>query len=113
MPDGLNYCVLFNMRSGAGAVYFSVPFAPDTSKTRRNRWEWLLLGLVLLTLAGFLAYAFVASRQWTLSTERERLTLQANTIATDMGRNLAATNRAIEGVLRDFLSGAMTEADVT
>ena len=80
---------------------------------RRSRSEWLLLGLVLLLLGGILVYTHLSTSARTLDTERDRLRVRAQVIADDIERNLAATNLAIEGVMRDFLTGAGADAGGT
>ena len=93
--------------SGAAVVYWDMVFDQDSSAMRRNWPQWLRLGLVLLLLGSFLVYAHLSAVERTLATERDRLRLQADVIALDMERNLAATNRGIEGVMRDHWTGGV------
>jgi PAS domain S-box-containing protein len=55
----------------------------------------------------FLVYAHLTAIDRALATERDRLRVQADVIAVDMERNLAATNLALDGVIRDHWAGGI------
>ncbi|TXT35767.1 MAG: sensor/response regulator hybrid [Comamonadaceae bacterium] len=77
---------------------------PKTPTTRRKRLEWLLL-LVALALIGMLMIDMLLREDARIrSSEGERLNVLTHVIASDIQENLAATNRALAGVIRDYLS---------
>ncbi len=70
---------------------------------RRKKHEWLLLALALALIGLFIVGVLARENTRMQATERDRLTVLTRVIASDIEENLAAANRALEGVINDFL----------
>jgi PAS domain S-box-containing protein len=73
-----------------------------TPVSRLNQYEWLLLGLVLALLGAIFASAHMRQADRVNSAEQIRLQVLAKVLGSDIETNLAATNRALEGVIDYF-----------
>jgi diguanylate cyclase (GGDEF)-like protein/PAS domain S-box-containing protein len=70
---------------------------------RRYQFEWILLGMALLTLGALLGYSAYAEYGEIEALDRDRLQVQARVIAENMGRQLDGVNNALVGVRDDLL----------
>ncbi len=64
--------------------------------------QWLIHGMVLLALAGFIAHTQFAEYHRIDSQERERLAVQAEIAARNLAPQFILANRVIDGVLREL-----------
>jgi len=86
------------------------PF-PGILLARRNRPEWWLLALILVLVGGLLTTFYWAEVERAQAGESIRLARQADLVALNMERDLATTNRALEGVIRDhWIGGAASSS---
>jgi PAS domain S-box-containing protein len=67
-------------------------------------YQWLILGIALLTLGGFILYTQVKDHQRIDSQERERLTVQAEIVEKNVVPQLLLANRVIEQIIADLPS---------
>jgi PAS domain S-box-containing protein len=72
--------------------------------SRRKLFEWVLLVAALALVGVFFAFVLTKEADRVHDTERDRLNVLKNVIANDIQANLVATNRALEGVIKDYLS---------
>ena len=70
---------------------------------RRKKIEWLLLAAALALIAAFVVAMVAREEARIQATERDRLNVLTNVLASGIEENLAATNRALAGVIRDYL----------
>ncbi|MES2877731.1 MAG: response regulator [Pseudomonadota bacterium] len=78
---------------------------PKSSALVRKQPEWLLLVLVLALMGAFFVFILAKDDERVQTTERDRLNVLKNVLADNIETNLAATNRALEGVVKDYLTG--------
>jgi len=71
--------------------------------SRRKKYEWLLLLLALALIGMYISAVLARENTRIQTTERDRLNLLTHVIANDIQENLAASSRALEGVIKDFL----------
>ena len=69
---------------------------------RRCRFEWVLLGMVLLILGALIGYWLYVDRVHIETVERDRLQVQARVIDENLGRQLEGVNNALAGIRDDF-----------
>jgi PAS domain S-box-containing protein len=69
---------------------------------RRYRLEWILLGMVLLTLGALIGNWLHAERVQIETIEADRLQVQARVIDENLGRQLEGVNEALAGIRNDF-----------
>ena len=67
-------------------------------------YQWLLLSIGLLTLAGLLSYAQVQDYRRLETQEREKLTIQAKIVEKNLVPQLLLANHVIESILKDLPS---------
>ena len=72
---------------------------------RRNRLEWLQLVVGLALVGAFFVFLLAREDERIQTSERSRLTVLKNVMADNIQKNLAAANRALEGVIKDYLGG--------
>ena len=77
---------------------------PKSQRSRRKLLEWLLLGLVLVLVGVFLVFVLVREDERVHDTERDRLDVLKNVMASNIQENLAAANRGLEGVIGDYFT---------
>ena len=83
----------------------AAPAAPaplPSATTRRNRLEWLMLAVVLVTLLGFLGWSRYLTHRQTVLDERARLATGAQAIEGSLARQLHGAWRALQGVREDY-----------
>ena len=83
---------------------------PASIAVPRRLMEWLFLLSSLLGIGGTLAYLHLAETARLEAAERERLATMTTLLAKNIEVDLAATNLALAGVIRDFLSPAAQAA---
>ena len=71
---------------------------------RRKKLEWRRLLLALVLIGTFIVGVLVREDARIQTTERDRLNVLTRVIASDIQENLAAANRALSGVIKDYLS---------
>ena len=71
--------------------------------SRRKKLEGLLLFLGLALIGTFIVAVLAREAARSQASERDRLNVLTNVLASGIGENLAATNRALAGVIKDFL----------
>jgi len=64
--------------------------------------QWLFLGAALLLIGSAIGWNLYAERNAIDARERERLATQAKVIAENLGRQLLATNSALESIRADL-----------
>jgi len=67
--------------------------------TRRALSEWLMLAIVLLIFASYIAYSLVQDHHLIDAQTRDRLTQQDRVVEANLGRQLSSTNLALRGVI--------------
>src|SRR5665647_1366372 len=70
---------------------------------RRYQFEWILLGVALLTLGALLGYSVYAEHGEIRALEEDRLQVQARVIAENIESQLQGVNNALVGVRADLL----------
>ena len=80
---------------------------PGGNAVHRRLIEWLFFLLALLIIGATLAYLHLAEATRNETAERERLGAMTALLAKNIEVDLAATNLVLEGVIRDFLGGAV------
>ena len=68
----------------------------------RKLGPWFALAAALFVLGAFLAHELWSTREAVGALERRRLSHQANIVATNLGANLDATNRALDALRREL-----------
>jgi len=83
-----------------------------TSRRHRHyRTEWVVLGMVLLALAGALGYSAYEEHRDVEAMEGDRLEVQARVVADNLERQLVGVSRALVGIRQDLIrwnGGVMT-----
>lgn len=79
---------------------------PKSPISHRKKVEWMLVIALLVIVGAFLVYVLVREDDSVHASERVRLEVLKNVIADDLQNNLEATNRGLEGAIKDHLSSA-------
>lgn len=76
--------------------------APPRAGSHAYRVQWLILILALLALCGIAGHEIYKDHEAVEQSERDRLLTQARVIDDNLGRQLRATDQALQGILRDL-----------
>ena len=79
---------------------------PKSPVLRRKQIEWMLLIGILVMVGTFFVFLLAREDGRLQAIERDRLEVLKNVITDDLQENLQATNRALEGVIKDHLRDA-------
>ena len=69
----------------------------------RNRLEWIMLVMVLMTVGALLGYSQYSERREIEDREGDRLQVQARVIGENLERQLEGVNNALAGIRDDLL----------
>ncbi|BCO26066.1 sensor histidine kinase RcsC [Rhodoferax lithotrophicus] len=75
---------------------------PKTPLIQRKKFEWMLLLMALALIGLLIVDVLVREFERIRSSESERLNVLTHVIASDIQENLAAANRALAGVIKDY-----------
>jgi PAS domain S-box-containing protein len=81
-----------------------MPMRSPSPVSRLNLHEWLLLVLVLALMGAVFAFAHMRQAERVNRAEQTRLQVLTKVLGSDIESNLAATNRALEGVITFFFT---------
>jgi signal transduction histidine kinase/CheY-like chemotaxis protein len=70
---------------------------------RHKKREWMMLLVALALIGAFIANVLVREDARSQAFERDRLNILTKVVAGDIQENLASANRALAGVIRDYL----------